>query len=248
MPLLEHLRRNREAIISRLTVGRWFTDRKPNVEADRVINSTLFKESQIPLAMMLDLLRGEVAFIKHDDRISFVEAVTFIGRSVRLFYAVVIAMPSDPAEQKAVVMLAVDEFYTKEIAPLDIPYIPSWIENRFVDPMVGGWFHDAASALYDIIVDAIETTVLTGHPVGQAMTLAVNPGIAGEQSTVGGIAMPVNPTIAQQINQAVFPNAAMPEAMGVNRDVGNADGGRYADEDAGDAASRLDQTDDGKRV
>lgn len=65
--------------------------------------------------------------------------------------------PAAPAELnaddlKATVLAAFDKFYDDVIAPLDIPFVPNFIETRWVDPMLKAALHKQVSGIFDAVL------------------------------------------------------------------------------------------------
>ena len=57
------------------------------------------------------------------------------------------------SEKKALAMYCVDRFYNEVIAPIDIPYLPNFIERRYFDPAMGRAVHEVADRAIDSLVD-----------------------------------------------------------------------------------------------
>lgn len=131
----------------------WFRDRKPETEqAANVLEAIKTTKIYTPLIGILEKLRAEVAVISEDGRITFSEVVQFAVRSVQLLHTELATVTAlDAVSRKEITMLAFDEFYLKVIAPLDIPYVPTFVESSFLDPMLGKLWHQAADGLYESI-------------------------------------------------------------------------------------------------
>jgi len=131
----------------------WFRDRKPETEqAANVLETIKTTKIYTPLIGILEKLRAEVAVISEDGKITFSEVVQFAVRATQLFYTELSTVTAlDAVSRKEVTMLALDEFYLKVIAPLDIPYVPTFVESSFLDPMLGKLWHQAADGLYEAI-------------------------------------------------------------------------------------------------
>jgi len=77
----------------------------------------------------------------------------------RRLVLIVEAMGGEAGEdKKAAVLEAVDLFYATVIAPLDLPYVPNFLERRVGDPLLGKLFHALASAAIDAIVGNYNAT------------------------------------------------------------------------------------------
>lgn len=150
----------------------WFADRKGNVDAQRVLTSDLFNKVSADFALLLDQLKAEVGVIQQDNRITLSEAVSFIGRAIKLSYAVAVKYAASAEDRKATVVMLVDEFYARILAPLDLPFVPNiaGFENRVVDPLLGKALHYGVDGLYDVIVDALVTpTPITASTLGSPL-------------------------------------------------------------------------------
>lgn len=165
MPLATSLQRRLETmkdavalqLLNRKVIG-WFQDRTAHVDADKLMNSDLFSKVYADFTNLLNQLQAQVAVIRQDNRITLSEAVSFIGSAIQQAYLIVNKYAATPTDRKDLVLMLVDEFYAKVLAPLDIPYVPSVVENTFLDPMIGKGLHYAVDGLYDVIVNAIHTT------------------------------------------------------------------------------------------
>lgn len=131
----------------------WFRDRKPETEqAASVLDTIKTTKIYTPLIGILEKLRAEVHVISEDGRITFSEVVQFAVRAMQLLHTELATVTAlDAVSRKEVTMLAFDEFYLKVIAPLDIPYVPTFVESSFLDPMLGKLWHQAADGLYEAI-------------------------------------------------------------------------------------------------
>jgi|TARA_R110000868_G_scaffold353568_3_gene614779 hypothetical protein len=131
----------------------WFRDRKPETEqAASVLDTIKTNSIYVPLVAILEKLRAEVHVISEDGKITFSEVVQFAFRATQLFYSELAPINAlDPVARKEVTMLALDEFYLRVIAPLDIPYVPTFVESSILDPMLGKLWHQAADGLYESI-------------------------------------------------------------------------------------------------
>lgn len=142
----------------RLPIVKWFQDRTPHVDGDKLLRSDLYEKVYGDFAKLLTDLQAQVAVIQQDNRITFSEAVSFIGSAIQQAYVIVSKYAAHPADRKELVLILVDEFYAKVLAPLDIPYVPAFAENSFLDPMLGKALHYGAEGLYDVIVGALLTS------------------------------------------------------------------------------------------
>ena len=133
----------------------WFSERKENVEAQRILSSELWTKVQADFTNLLEQLRAELETIRVDNRVTLSEAVSFIGRAIRLGYEIVAKYAAKEEDRKATVLMLVDEFYNRLLAPLDIPFIPGFVENSLVDPLIGKALHYGVDGLYDVIVGAL---------------------------------------------------------------------------------------------
>ncbi len=170
----------------------WFSEKRNNIEANRIYHRLLEKQ-KVPIASesgfssassstlevspliiiseVLNQLKAEVAAVTEDNKIQFGELVQFVVRATKLLNEALQRFNFNREESKEAVLLSLDNFYARVLAPLDIPFVPEWIENRFVDPVIGGWMHEIVSGLYDALFP-VETPAFTrsGPP-----TIAPNP-------------------------------------------------------------------------
>lgn len=147
---LESLKERIAIIAEGNPITRWFQTKEDKT------NTEAFTTVMPSLSALLEQLKAEVTAMTVDNRITFSEFVHFIGRATRLIYGTISQIGGiDPVERKTMVLTAVDEFYQRVLAPLDIPYVPAFIENSYLDPAIGKWVHDAANALYDVIVNSL---------------------------------------------------------------------------------------------
>jgi len=157
---------------------KWFSlnkgddsDLLPSIE-----RNPLFQVAKDELAALLDQLQAELDTIKQDGKITLKEAMSFIGLVIQRSYVLLQKFTATPEDRKFVTMFIVSEFYFKLLAPLDLPWIPDFLEKRFVDPMLGNWLLAAVDGLYDIITESWDyrpgKTVYidknTGLPKGEA--------------------------------------------------------------------------------
>ena len=104
----------------------------------------------------LNQLKAEVEEIMRDNRLTFSEVIQFSVRAIKILHTELSQFTTlDAVQRKNVVLLALDEFYGKVIAPLDIPYVPKWLENSLVDPQLGKLWHSGAESLYDAVESLI---------------------------------------------------------------------------------------------
>lgn len=165
MTLLHDLR-SKSAKIAQLRTSldqiKWFEQkRNHDLEANNVVTRLFDKRTdnaQAPydaIVEALDKLRAELTSLVENDSLSLNTLVQFIVHAVKTLSESIRQFDLEGGFAKESVLMALDDFYTHVIAPLDIPYVPNWLEYRFVDPVVGSWWHDAASALYDAINDLV---------------------------------------------------------------------------------------------
>jgi len=58
-------------------------------------------------------------------------------------------LPDSIEDKKALILKAVDDFYTGTIAPLNIPGVPDFLEAAVVDPALGASLHFVVSYTLD---------------------------------------------------------------------------------------------------
>ena len=87
------------------------------------------------------------------DGLSWGEAWILVRRATETIVAIVDVVQAAGDQKKALALLCVDKFYDQVIAPIDIPYVPNWLETRFVDPAIGKAVHEFAEIAIDRIVD-----------------------------------------------------------------------------------------------
>lgn len=148
--------------LNQARVPQWFADRGP-VPAALGLNDAVFAVLLPKLKLIMDGAALRIRNATQNNRIPLGNVIAVVGDMIRDAYNNFVVQyekqnePVDPVAAKAVVMLMIDDFYTKVVAPLDIPYVPNLIENTFVDPAVGRVFHEVASAVYDIVVKALDS-------------------------------------------------------------------------------------------
>lgn len=155
---LEALKNEVAAKILNIKVIGWFQSRTAHIDSNKMLNSELFQKVSSEFIALLNTLQAQVEVIKQDNRITLSEAVSFIGNAIQQGYLIVSKYAATPSDRKDLVLTLVDEFYARALAPLDIPYIPNFAENSFLDPMIGKGLHYAVDGLYDVIVNALNTT------------------------------------------------------------------------------------------
>lgn len=64
----------------------------------------------------------------------------------------------DGAAKKAAVLRGVESFYDQVVVPLDIPHVPEFVENRFVDPALKGFLLKLVSGTIDSLVKVFNRT------------------------------------------------------------------------------------------
>jgi hypothetical protein len=147
--------------LNQARVPNWFADRGPNPAALGV-NDAVFSLLLPKLKLILDTATLKLRTATTNNRVPLGNVIAIVGDLIRDAYGNFVIQyekqrePLDPAASKAAIMLMIDDFYTKVVAPLDIPYVPNFIENTFVDPAVGKIFHEVASAVYDVVVKALD--------------------------------------------------------------------------------------------
>jgi hypothetical protein len=131
----------------------WLASRTPTDGVTSTAISELTNSQEYDaLKQLLNVLQGEVAALADDGKVTFKEIVFVGSRLVRHTFTYVNRLTNLTFEQrKALVLHIADEFYTKVVAPLDIPGVPALIENSIVDPKLGGYWHDAVSGLFDFV-------------------------------------------------------------------------------------------------
>lgn len=101
----------------------------------------------------VDKIRQKISEAFADGSISFREVLGLIGDMVREFVALVGTLGEmTPAEKKAAVLELVDEVYDKDIRPLNMDFVPDWIEENYVDPLIGQIVHTAADRILDMLI------------------------------------------------------------------------------------------------
>lgn len=172
MKLLERLAARRLEIeegIRMPIIKDWFEDRKPLASTSRT-EAMLAAQPGVKLSLvnLLNQLKAEVDSVTVDGRIELKEVVQFAVRAMRLIFAELKKLDFDSETNREVVLYALDEFYLQVLAPLDIPGVPAFIENRFVDPLIGSWWHDAADGIYDALFEDLPVVPVKVEPTGSA--------------------------------------------------------------------------------
>lgn len=136
----------------------WFASRK---DVDSLFNPVRgvsasdnldFEKLRSDVTLVLNQLTAEIDAIRADGTITFKEVISFCVRLFQLVLPVLQSFPSSAIRQKDLALEIADEFYLRVLAPLDIPYVPAFIENSFLDPAIGRLWHEAASGLYDSLL------------------------------------------------------------------------------------------------
>lgn len=141
----------------------WFQARKTHPADDRYLAifdkqavfsaSTGFDPTDVRTQVLsiLDKITAELDVFKSSTPLTVKSITSFTVRLIHLILPVINSLPVDSAERKKYALVVVDEFYYRVIAPLDIPYIPNFIENSIIDPLIGNVWHEVASGLYDAL-------------------------------------------------------------------------------------------------
>ena len=96
----------------------------------------------------VDEVVGEYKKAVEDGTLEFSEALQLAILAGSSFVKLAAEIPDAKGEdKKAAVRKALMRFYDEIIAPLDIPKIPGFVENRIVDP--------AVRAIWGIVIDAV---------------------------------------------------------------------------------------------
>lgn len=116
--------------------------------------------TQTDLKTELDQL---IAYYKSLDTTGWTieEVYSFITRATASVIKVVSKYNPAELDLKTTVLVAFDEIYDKVIAPIDIPYIPHFIEQRFVHPMLKKALHKQISGIMDGVIRIFQNTTPT---------------------------------------------------------------------------------------
>lgn len=94
---------------------------------------------------IVDEYRGRMA-----DGPSLEDAIALCVQAAQCAVELTREVPDLSAEDRKAACLAVlDRFYFQEIAPLDIPKVPEFVERSIVDPVLGSALHHLASGLIE---------------------------------------------------------------------------------------------------
>lgn len=104
---------------------------------------------------VLNQITAELDLIRADGTLTFKEVVSFCVRLFQLTFPILQSVAITATQRKDYALAIADEFYTRVVAPLDIPYVPTFVENSFLDPLIGKVWHEAASGLYDALLQFI---------------------------------------------------------------------------------------------
>lgn len=108
----------------------------------------LYDELKIEIESVISAVKAAA-----DDKKITLQEVAFLAMKVfELVAGIAAKVPADKAAKKALLLQVADDFYSAIIAPLDIPGVPEWLENRFVDPKVGEIWHEIAGGLIDYVL------------------------------------------------------------------------------------------------
>lgn len=108
---------------------------------------------------MYELIRLEVEKLQQqwkeafaDGKISLLDMVQLAYTMVAAFVKVVAVFDGlDAAQKRLAVLELVDRTYQEVIAPLDMPWVPDWLEGK-VDTLLGQWLHVLAENLLDLML------------------------------------------------------------------------------------------------
>jgi len=100
----------------------------------------------------VDKVRLKIAEAYADGTITFAEVFNVVGMIVGELIGVFQTFQGmSNAEKKEAIVELVDEVYKKDVAPLDITFVPDSIEEMYIDPLIGQLVHTAAVALVDFL-------------------------------------------------------------------------------------------------
>lgn len=111
------------------------------------------------------------------DGLTFAEIWALVSKTTATVVALVEeAGPTlSGADKKVVVMTALAEFYDEVIAPIDIPYVPHFIETRVVDPKLRTVFLGAVEGTVDALVAVLNRAGWKDSAPGPMGVLTVRP-------------------------------------------------------------------------
>jgi len=116
------------------------------------LNSDLYDQ----ISEGIDRIRQKIIEAYADGTISFSEIVAVIGEAVReLLLLVNTLQVLTPEQKKAAVLELVDEIYAKDIAPIDVPVVPDWMEPM-MDQIVGQIIHIMALQVLNFLLSTEE--------------------------------------------------------------------------------------------
>lgn len=78
------------------------------------------------------------------DGLSWGDGWALVGQATRAVIKVAEAVDASGHDKKELALYCIDQFYEEVIVPIDIPYVPNWLENSVVDPAIGALVHELA--------------------------------------------------------------------------------------------------------
>lgn len=129
-------------------------------------------EAQAAGKSLFDLLEAEYQKVIDDYKAKVVDGLTFQEMLELLTLATASFLDlsrylaeADRDTLRGAVIQAATKFYNEVLAPIDIPSIPNWLENRIVDPLIGQAVPLLVASLVDALLKILpETTDHLGGP------------------------------------------------------------------------------------
>lgn len=85
----------------------------------------------------------------------FVTSVTKTVNEICPSLPVFGVVANETSIQKSTVLAAFDKFYDTVIAPFDLPMIPDFIENTYIDPAVRAFLRQQAENVFDTVTSLL---------------------------------------------------------------------------------------------
>jgi hypothetical protein len=104
------------------------------------------------VAEQIAALRAEYAAAKSDGKVTAAEMFRLFTVGIEALVKAASALSMPGAEKKAAVMEAVAKLYDEVLAPIDLPYVPEFVEASVLDPALKKLALLAADGLVEFFV------------------------------------------------------------------------------------------------
>jgi len=86
------------------------------------------------------------------DGLSWAEGWALLNRTYEAVIGIVDRIQASNVAKKALALQLIDRYYAEVVAPIDIPYVPDWLEKPVIDPAIGQAVHVIADRAFDEII------------------------------------------------------------------------------------------------